>query len=90
MYPAVLIGWKVLAKIGLPIMVTFAIAKDDEANVYIGKSVGLKGVYAEAATLEELFANLKSALDDVLYIELKDTHIDVKARYEEHSKLACA
>ncbi len=88
MYPAGWFGWKTLAKIGVPIIVTFAIAKDPETNLYIGKSVGLKGVFAEAETLDELSNRLKSAFEDIIELELCDGDIDVTTRYEENDKLA--
>jgi predicted RNase H-like HicB family nuclease len=86
MYPAGWLGWKTLARMGVPILVTFAIARDIETNLYIGKSNNIKGAFAEGETLDELVKNLKLALDDILELELHDGRVSVTARYEESNQ----
>lgn len=90
MYPAGVIGWKFAARLGLPIVVKFQIGFDEEANVHIGRSMNLKGVYAEGETLEELFDNIKSATSDILEIEMNGKEVAVTNEYQEVNNCALA
>lgn len=83
MYPAGIFGWKIAAKLGMDISVKYLIGFDDEAKVYIGKSVYLKGVFAEGRTHDELFKNIKAATHDILEFELKGQFVEVTPEYRE-------
>jgi hypothetical protein len=90
MYPAGVIGWKLAARIGLPIVVKFQIGYDPEAKVHIGRSVSLKGIHAEGETLEELFENIKAATSDILDIEMNGKQVAVTNEYQEVRNCALA
>ena len=90
MYPAGVIGWKVAARLGLPIVVKFQIGFDEEAKVHLGRSVNLKGVHAEGETLEELFENIKAATSDILEIEMNGKEVAVTNEYQEVNNCAFA
>lgn len=90
MYPAGVFGWKVAARLGLPIVVKYQIGFDKEANVHIGRSVNLKGVHAEGETLEELFNNIKCATEDILEIEMHGKEVAVTKEYQELNNCAFA
>ena len=83
MYPAGVIGWKLAARMGLPIVVKYKIGFDEEAHVHIARSVNLKGIFAEGETLEELFSNIQSATSDILDIELSGKEVIVTKEYQE-------
>jgi predicted RNase H-like HicB family nuclease len=83
MYPAGIFGWKVAAKLGMPILVKFYIGYDEEAKVHIGRTAHLKGIFAEGNTLEELFDNIKAAAFDVIDYELHGKEVEVTPAYEE-------
>lgn len=87
-YPAGIVGWKAVAKLGFPISTKFLIGFDDEAKVYFGKGAHLKGVFAEGETLEELFTNIKSAAHDILEIELDGKIVEINPEYKEVSSYA--
>jgi predicted RNase H-like HicB family nuclease len=90
MYPAGLFGWKLVAKFRCPISVKYVYGFDEEAKVYVGKAVSLKGIHAEGETLEELFSNFKSATCDILDIELNGKFGEVVREYQESNNLSFA
>lgn len=90
MYPAGVIGWKVAARLGLPIVVKYQIGFDKEANVHIGHSVNLKGIFVEGETLDELFNNIRLATEDILEIEMKGKEVAVTKEYKEMNNCAFA
>ena len=65
-YPAGWPLWQILAKSGVPIRVTAKVLFDDEAKVFIACESNLRGLVAEAPTIDELKKNLDSAARDLL------------------------
>ena len=90
MYPAGVFGWKVAARLGLPIVVKYQISFDKEANVHIGHSVNLKGIFAEGETIDELFENIKLATEDMLDIEMHGKEVAITKEYQELNNCALA
>lgn len=62
MYRVGNLGWRVAARIGIPLKVRIDVIFDDEAKVFVATSEDLKGLVVEAATVEELWAEIKHAL----------------------------
>ena len=58
--------WKTAAKLGWRLRFRVTVIRDDEAGVYVASSPDLRGLVAEAATLDELFANIKAGALDLL------------------------
>jgi predicted RNase H-like HicB family nuclease len=63
-------GWKVAARLNVPMKFLVCIHRDDEAKVYFAHSPHLRGLTVEAATLEELREEVRSAATELLDIEL--------------------
>ena len=62
--------WKVVAKAGVPLKVLICIHRDDEAGVYVAHSPDLRGLVVEAATLDELRLEVRSAAEVLLDVAL--------------------
>ncbi len=65
-YPAGWPFWKIAARAGFPIGISVYVIRDDEAGVYVACRSNLKGLVAEAPTLDELHKNLDAAAEDLL------------------------
>ena len=65
-YPAGWPFWKEVARVGVPIGINVNVIRDDEAGVYVALNSNLKGLVAEAPTLDELRANIDLATEDLL------------------------
>ncbi len=68
-------GWKVAARLGVPLVVRVAVVKDDEAGVLVATSPDLRGLVVESPTREELLTSLfectEMLLEDMLHKPLK-------------------
>ena len=69
MYRVGNLGWRVAARIGIPLKVRIDVIFDDEAKVFVATSEDLKGLVVEAATVEELWAEIKQCACDLLIEE---------------------
>jgi hypothetical protein len=58
-------GWRVAAKLGLPIKITIDVYHDDEAAVYFATSDDI-GLAVEAESLDGLIKEIHSALEVLL------------------------
>lgn len=65
-YPAGWPFWKALSKAGIPIGVTVQVIHDPEANVYVACNSNLRGLVAEAETLDELSQNIRAGILDLM------------------------
>lgn len=66
-------GWKIAAHAGLRLKLRIDVLHDDEAKVYVATSPDLRGLVAEAKSLDELFANIQAAANDLMQDELSDS-----------------
>jgi predicted RNase H-like HicB family nuclease len=55
--------WKIAARIGVTMLIRVDIFKDKEAGVFVATSPDLKGLVAEAKTVEELFIAVNECTD---------------------------
>jgi predicted RNase H-like HicB family nuclease len=62
--------WKTAAKMGCSLKMIVCIHKDAEAGVYFAHSPDLRGLVVEAATLEELREEVRSAAPALLDLAL--------------------
>ena len=58
--------WKLAARAGIPLKMEVCIHRDDEAGVYMAHSDDLRGLVVEAATLDELRDEVRSAAQTLL------------------------
>lgn len=68
-------GWKVAARLGVPLVVRVAVVKDDEAGVLVATSPDLRGLVVESPTREELLTSIfectEMLLEGMLHKPLK-------------------
>lgn len=48
-------GWKLAARVGMPVFFRVEVMHDEEAKVYVATSPDLRGLVAEAETVDEMF-----------------------------------
>ena len=77
MYRVGLPGWKLAAKLGVPVRLRVNITQDLEANVYIAESPDLDGLIVEGHTLDEIKDEALMAAGTLLEMELR-TKVDRK------------
>ncbi|MFT4190695.1 MAG: DUF1902 domain-containing protein [Comamonas sp.] len=65
-YPAGWPLWRTLAKSGVPIGITVQVMYDPEAKVYVAHDSNLRGLVAEAETLDELRDNIRAGIVDLM------------------------
>ena len=65
-YPVGWPFWKMAARAGIAVRVHVNVVRDEEAGVYVAYGSNLKGLVAEAATLDELRAHIDAATEDLL------------------------
>lgn len=70
MYRIGFIGWKLAARLGVPLSMRVNIHYDPEVSVYWTTSPDLGGLIVEAKTLDELFSEVKMAAPDLIELEL--------------------
>lgn len=70
-YRVGLLGWKLAARVGIPLSIRVYAMKDDEAGVYVGSSPDLRGLTVEARTLEELHVEVTGAASKLLELEFR-------------------
>ena len=64
-------GWKWAARLGVPLLLRVEVMRDDEAQVFVATSPDLRGLVAEAPTLDALFRSVYDCTDMLLEESLK-------------------
>jgi len=70
MYPAGWPLWKLLARLGVPIVVKINVLHDDDAGVYVATSTNLRGLVAEAPSKDALIDAVHDCIDLLMEVEL--------------------
>lgn len=78
MYRVGLPGWKLAARLGVPVRLRVNITQDLEANVYVAESPDLDGLIVEGHTLDDIKAEALAAAGTLLEMELQ-TKADSRA-----------
>lgn len=55
---------------GIPLKLRIDVIRDDEAGVFVATSKDLRGLVCEAATMDELIRELRSATNELLTLQL--------------------
>ena len=66
-------GWKIAARLNVPLVLRVDVFRDPEAQVFIAKSDDLKGLIVEAPTKDELFKGVYDCVDMLMEEHLKTT-----------------
>ena len=64
-------GWKLLARLGVSLVVRVQVIYDQEVGVYVATSPDLRGLVAEAKTREELISAVYDCVDLLLQEDLR-------------------
>ena len=82
-------GWKLAAKLGLPVRLRVYITQDLDANVYVAQSPDLEGLVIEGHTLDEVkseaLACSKILLEDALQNVAPETQTDFILHSVQHA-----
>ena len=71
MYRVGWLGWKPLARVGVPMLIKLDVARDEEAGVFICTSPDLSGLVVEAATIEMLHMDVNDCVEMLMLDLLK-------------------
>lgn len=63
--------WKVVARLGVPMLIRINVLHDVEAGVYVATSPDLDGLVAEGKTVEELMRAVYDCTDMLMEDELR-------------------
>lgn len=66
LYKVGLPGWRIAAKLGVPLGVNVKITHDPEANVFIATSPNLQGLVVETESFEDLLKEIQFCANDLL------------------------
>jgi predicted RNase H-like HicB family nuclease len=66
--------WRAVANLGFPISIRVDVYWDPEAQVFVAMSQDLKGLVAEADTLDLLKNEVHHSIDELLSLELNHSH----------------
>lgn len=64
-------GWKLAARLGVPLMFRVDVHHDSDARVFIATSEDLRGLVVEAATKDELISSVYDCVDMLMVEQLK-------------------
>ncbi len=59
-------GWKLAGRFGVTLVYRVDVLHDPEAGVYVATSPDLRGLVAEAATLDDLFREVHAGADELI------------------------
>lgn len=69
-------GWKLAARLGVPLLLRIDVTHDDDVGVFTATSPDLRGLVAESVSREVLFKDVYDCVDMLLEEQLK--HIPKK------------
>ena len=73
MYRVGWIGWKPLARAGVPLLINLEIVRDEEAGVFLCTSPNLDGLVVESPNIEELHKDVNDCIDMLMQDLLKQS-----------------
>ncbi len=71
MYRVGLPLWKIVSNLGFTVSIRIDVTWDTEAQVFVALSRDLKGLIAEADTLDILKTEVRHSIDELLSLQLK-------------------
>jgi hypothetical protein len=63
-------GWRLVAKVGVPMQVRVEVHFDEESNSYWASSLDLDGLVVSGRTLDELKSEVVNACEELLQLQL--------------------
>ena len=83
-------GWKLAARLGVPMMVRIDVHYDPEVKSYWTTSPDLAALVVTGASLDELLRQAKHGIDDLMDMELKGRAIQAAPRLSFSPDALCA
>lgn len=62
--------WKVMGRVGVPLVMRVDFMKDNDAGVFVASSKDLRGMVAEADTMDNLVLEVESSIADLMAIHI--------------------
>lgn len=67
--------WKLLARMGVPMVIRVDVLRDQEADVYVATSNDVKGLLCESAFLDDFVKEVDATADELLQIYLAEVSL---------------
>lgn len=83
-------GWKVAARLGIPLKLRIEVMHDEETQSYWTKSPDLDGLIVTGFTLDELRTEARLAAVELLELELHGQHISATPELRFKDSAVCA
>lgn len=83
-------GWKLAARVGVPLVLRVDAFKDEESNSFWAKSDDLDGLVVSGATLEELHSEVVNAAVELLDLEVHGKRTRASVQLQTQTPLPCA
>ena len=82
-------GWKLAARVGVPLKLSVQAFKDEESNSYWAKSDDLDGLVVAGATLDDLQKEVLAAVPVLLQLEVHGTKAKARADLQLSTQIPC-
>jgi predicted RNase H-like HicB family nuclease len=63
-------GWRLVAKLGVPMVVKIVVHKDKDSGTFWAEGQGLRGLVVTGKDLNELYSECTAAIDELMSLEL--------------------
>jgi predicted RNase H-like HicB family nuclease len=83
-------GWKIAARIGIPMLVRINVHYDPEAKSYWTTSPDLDGLIVTGCTLDELLHEAKLGMDGLMELALQGKTVQASPRLSFTQEALCA
>lgn len=90
MYRVGMPGWKLAAKLGVPMLVRVDVHYDPEAKSYWTTSPDLDGLIVTGNSIDELLHEAKLGIDGLMELELKGRVVQATPRLSFSPEALCA
>lgn len=77
-------GWKLAGRLGVTLVFRVDVLRDAEAGVYVATSPDLRGLVAEASTMDELFREVYAGADELIGVKASPAgHDGIRAAWSD-------
>lgn len=83
-------GWKIAARLGVPMFIRIDVHYDPEQKSYWTSSPDLGGLVVTGSSLDELIREAKFGIDALMELQLNGTQIEAKPRVSFTDSALCA
>ena len=83
-------GWKLAARLRVPLLIRVDVFQDKDANVFWARSPDLDGLTVEASTLDELRTEVMAAAGELLSLAIHTPHPRAATELRMRDTALCA